>query len=85
MTPFDVIRMFERRYANDEAPIVDDAISDLASWLAANRDKLSLEDVQCLLNVGATLFEKGMEARLERPGPASRVTAELMEQLRTKR
>ncbi|MCP1118708.1 hypothetical protein [Robbsia andropogonis] len=85
MTPFDVIRMFERRFANDQAPLVDDAISDLATWIAENKDKLSLEDVQCLLNVGATLFEKGMDARMERPGPASRVTAELMEQLRTRR
>ncbi|KKB64170.1 hypothetical protein WM40_06505 [Robbsia andropogonis] len=77
--------MFERRFANDQAPLVDDAISDLATWIAENKDKLSLEDVQCLLNVGATLFEKGMDARMERPGPASRVTAELMEQLRTRR
>jgi hypothetical protein len=84
MTPYEVLKLFEDGYVDDHAPKIDDATAALAQWLSDNKDVLTPFDWQLLVNIGMTLFEKGMEARMERDGPAGRAMELLLDALRKK-
>ena len=84
MTPYEVLKLFENGYVADQAPKVDDAAASLAQWLSDNEGMFTPFDWELLVNIGATLFEKGMEARMERHGPAGRATEALLDALRKK-
>ena len=85
MTPDEVLTIFENLYVEDRVSSIDDATAGLAGWISRRSGSLSVEDVQLLTAVGAVLYSKGMEARLETPASAKTAADALVEAFRLKK
>jgi putative N-acetylmannosamine-6-phosphate epimerase len=66
-----VLKIFENLYVEDRVIGVDDATAGLAGWIAEKAATLTDDDFALLTAVGAVLFSKGAEARMEVPQHAS--------------
>ena len=85
MTPDEVLKIFEDAYVDDLVSPVDDATAGLAAWISQNHETLSVDDFALLTAVGAVLYSKGMDARLETPAWAKTAADTLVEAFRLKK
>lgn len=84
----DIIQLFESRSASGDSLKLSHAAIGFAAWIANRRQSLSEEDFALLIEIGAALYQAGLQQHLAAPDDEmeSRLLYdEMRESLRKKR
>jgi len=84
MTMDDAIQAFARRY-DGESWSTGPALIALAEVVSSYADVLQPDALDALIDVGATLMDHAISARLEEPKEAARMAEAIVETLRNQR